>query len=614
MLKKIAILLLCMVVLLSNVMLSFAEDSKDREIENKSDKAVYDVIVFGSDPEGVAAAASSSRQGLKTLLVDFNRDKVGGLYTLGWLNMIDFNYAPVKSDTVFDTRFYPENYLNHGIFDKFYKLIGKKKAFDVERAQKAFERILADEKVETLFVDGDIVDYKYDSKVKKSNIVLSDGKDRLEFESKVVIDCMPNADLAIKAGAKFLEGKEDLGLKNRYQASTLVFKIDDVDWKAVSEHLKYDNDPKTGANGTSAWGYEEMFNCPVKHPKMQMRGLNLGLQDDGTVLVNAFQIFDMNPYDEVADEKLRQEAKKRIQQDVIPYMRKNLVGFEDVNLVDVAPEYYIRETRHLVGMEKLTANDVFDNIFPKHFIASGSYPIDIQAKKKGDQGTVLSGTKPYGISAGMLVPKGVEGIFVASKCASFDSVSFGSARTVPVLMAMGEAAGVMSKIVITENIPTSKIVKDYELLLKVRNLLFDQGVRLVEYPNSNPVDESYAAEEIRFLRSKALLTMNYNNNYKLEEDASLDILASIIYLIENNSNYKISKEHIKEMDKDLSLEDMMNLGNRVLGKNMKNLEDMKTSFIVDEESYKVLSKKKDFTNEDMYCIMAGIVSRAPKGK
>lgn len=610
MLKRVSILLLCMIILVSNTMLSFADDKSEDELDKKK----YDVIVFGSDPEGVAAAASASKQGLKTLLVDFNRDKVGGLYTLGWLNMIDFNYAPVKSDTIFDTRFYPENYLNHGIFDKFVKLSGKRKAFDVQRAQKAFEKILKDENVETLFVKGKILDYKYDSKTRSSNIVLSDDKDKLEFEAKVVIDCMPNADLAIKAGAKFLEGKEDLGLKNRYQASTLVFKIDGVDWAKVSEHLKHDNDPKTGANGTSAWGYEEMFKCPVKHPKMQMRGLNLGLQDDGTVLINAFQIFDMNPYDKEADERLRQEAKKRLWQDVIPYMRENLEGFEKVNLVDVAPEYYIRETRHLVGMEKLTANDVFDNIFPKNFIASGSYPIDIQAKKKGDQGTVLSGTKPYGISAGMLVPKGVDGIFVASKCASFDSVSFGSARTVPVLMSMGESAGVMAKVVIDENIATSKIVNNQELLLKVRNMLFNQGVRLVEYPNSNPIDDSYAAEEMRFLRSKALLTMNYNNNYKLEEDASLDILASIVYLIENNSNYKISKEHIKDMDEDISLEDMMELGNRVLGKSMKNLDDMKTSFIVDEAAYKVLSKKKDFTNEDMYCIIAGIVSRAPKVK
>lgn len=610
MLKKISIFLLCMIIFVSNTVFSFAVENKDNELDKKS----YDVIVFGSDPEGVAAASSASKQGLKTLLLDFDREKVGGLYTLGWLNMIDFNYAPLNSDMIFDTRFYPENYLNHGIFDKFVKLSGKRKAFDVQRAQKAFEKILKDEKVETLFVKGTILDYKYDSKMRISNITVSDGKEKLEFESKVVIDCMPNADLAIKAGAKFLEGKEDLGLKNRYQASTLVFKIDGVDWAKISEHLKRDNDPKTGANGTSAWGYEEMFKCPVKHPKMQMRGLNLGLQEDGTVLVNAFQIFDMNPYDKVVDERLRQEAKKRLWQDVIPYMRDNLEGFEKVNLVDVAPEYYIRETRHLVGMETLTANDVFDNVFPKNFIASGSYPIDIQAKKKGDQGTVLSGTKPYGISAGMLVPKGIDGIFVASKCASFDSVSFGSARTVPVLMSMGEAAGVMSKVVIDENIATSKIVNNQDLLLRVRNMLFNQGVRLVEYPNSNSIKDSYAKEEMCFLRSKALLTMNYNNNYAFNEKASLDILESMVYLIENNSNYKIGKDHIKGMDEDISLEDMMNLGNRILGKNMKNLDDMKTSFIIDEVSYKVLSKKKELTNEDMYCIIAGIVSRAPKVK
>ena len=71
----------------------------------------YDVAVFGSDPEGVAAAASAAKNGLRTLLVDFEREAAGGLYTLGWLNMIDFNYAPDNEDSVFDTRFYPENYL-----------------------------------------------------------------------------------------------------------------------------------------------------------------------------------------------------------------------------------------------------------------------------------------------------------------------------------------------------------------------------------------------------------------------------------------------------------------------------------------------------------------------
>ncbi|MGB5823770.1 MAG: FAD-dependent oxidoreductase [Proteocatella sp.] len=586
------------------------ETAKEKKLTRQSS---YDVVVFGSDPEGVAAAASASKRGLSTLLVDYNRSKVGGLYTLGWLNMIDFNYAPDKTDAIFDTRFYPENYLNHGIFNKFYKLIGKKKAFDVPKAQKAFEEILSDEKVEVIFLDNDIIDYRYDSKTRISNIVLNRDKKPEAITAKIVIDCTPNADIAIKAGAKFLEGKEDLGLKNRYQATTLVFKIDQVNWNVISNHLKYDADCKTGANGTSAWGYDEMFKCPVDNPKMQMRGLNLGLQEDGSVLINAFQIFDMNPYDKNKDEEIRKEAKKRIEQDVIPYMRKQLKGFEDARLVDVAPEFYIRETRHLVGEEKLTANNIFDNVFPKNFIASGSYPIDIQAKKKGDSGTVLSGTKPYGITAGMLIPKGIDGIFVASKCASFDSVAFGSARTVPVLMSMGEAAGVMAKVIIDENTVTGKIVGNQKMLLRTRNLLFDQGVRLVAYPNSNPTEDSYAKDQMKFLRGKALISMGYGNDYKLEEPASYEVLSSMLYLVENNSKYKITKDVVSHIDNgdDIDVQDMIIMANKILGKKMTTLEDMKASYVINDMTYKAIKSKSEITNEDMYAIMAGIVSKAP---
>ena len=50
----------------------------------------YDVIVVGGDPEGVCAAVSSARNGLKTLLIE-DDEALGGLMTLGKLNFIDIS-------------------------------------------------------------------------------------------------------------------------------------------------------------------------------------------------------------------------------------------------------------------------------------------------------------------------------------------------------------------------------------------------------------------------------------------------------------------------------------------------------------------------------------------
>ena len=72
----------------------------------------YDVIVVGSDPEGVAAAISSARNGLRTLLVD-GRPKIGGLWTLGGLNFLDMNRDP------------RQRLLTKGIFEEFYNGINR---------------------------------------------------------------------------------------------------------------------------------------------------------------------------------------------------------------------------------------------------------------------------------------------------------------------------------------------------------------------------------------------------------------------------------------------------------------------------------------------------------
>ncbi|MBP3341058.1 MAG: FAD-dependent oxidoreductase, partial [Peptococcaceae bacterium] len=84
----------------------------------------YDVIVMGTEPEGIAAAVSAARNGMKTLLL--GEDKaLGGLMTIGELNFIDM--CESRDGTV----------LTQGFFQEFYDAVGGS-AFDIVEARNFF--------------------------------------------------------------------------------------------------------------------------------------------------------------------------------------------------------------------------------------------------------------------------------------------------------------------------------------------------------------------------------------------------------------------------------------------------------------------------------------------
>ena len=107
----------------------------------KKAKEAYDVIVVGTDPEGVAAAVSAARNGLSTLLVEGrNRTMLGGLMTQGGLNTIDMNYMPRTNPLS------KHEVFNKGIFSEWYSKV-EGDSFDVNTAANAFYDMVRAEKI-----------------------------------------------------------------------------------------------------------------------------------------------------------------------------------------------------------------------------------------------------------------------------------------------------------------------------------------------------------------------------------------------------------------------------------------------------------------------------------
>ncbi len=559
----------------------------------------YDLIVVGSDPEGVAAAVSGAKNGLHTLLLDFEREKVGGLYTLGWLNMLDLNYVSASSEMI----------VNMGIFGDLYRRLGYRLSFDISDMEQILLDLLQESGVQLQIglekeyapvwgEDGRIAGIK----------VNQNGQENVYY-GHYFIDASQNADFAFMCGVGFYDGLEELGLLGEKAAATLVFQLSGVDWDVMQNVLVHDGNTESHANATAAWGFTQMNQCELSDPDLHVRGLNIGRQKDGTVLVNALQIFHVNPYDEIALQEARVRVKKALTEEVLPYMQEQLPGFQNAELVALAPEFYIRQSRHMQSVQRLRAEDIFTGYFPKGYVALGSYPVDLQARKKGMFGSSLYGTNPYGIPLGVVVPKGeIENLMVVGKCAGFDAIAFGSARTVPVGMALGEAAGVAIKIAHDNgNLPLPSICFDGDLLNAMQKQLRKQGVYLREFPASGEdIRHSWAYNEIAYLRDKAMLSAGYQSRYDLKNTATREALNNILYQVDSNSPLQIPYIPLELLasGESINQEKLLAIVSYWENQEIDSFSDLLAMGILTPKVYERLKIVDQYNNEGFYAFLS----------
>lgn len=508
-------------------------------------KDAYDVIVVGTDPEGIAAAVSASRNGLRTLLIESrNRQVLGGLMTVGWLNSIDMNWDRTSSPLPGQEY----DFFNKGIFAEWY---GKTEghSFDITTAANAFYDLVKAEKNIDLYMNASSImpivnQDAAAASVEGIAVTKPDGEKR-KIGAKAVIDATQDADLAAAAGVSFTDGREDLGDKQSRMAVTAVFRLKNVDdrvWQLIAKRLDGDGDGNTGINKMSAWGYgSEMKDyVPLDKERTKMRGLNIGRQKDGTVLINALQIFGIDGLDPQSRQEGLEIAAKEIP-NVVKYLKK-LKEFKHVELDAIAPELYVRETRHMIGLYRLNVVDLLENRDQWDRIAFGSYPADIQRTSPSDDGIVVVHPLKYAIPFRSIVPDSVDGLLVVGRSAGYDTLAHGSARVIPTGMAEGQAAGAAAKLAIEHGTTFRNMAKSETLIAELQQRLNDQGMELKPY---KPEPQSFMSHPA-YAGLKAALYMGLTSGSYNNETFDLDKPSNAQRIVnEMNNIRRMYKDHFK---------------------------------------------------------------------
>ncbi len=445
----------------------------------------WDVIVVGGEPEAIAAAVAAAEEGARTLLVTED-PRLGGLFVRGAMNVLDLRVTPVD--------------FQRGLFDRWWRAVGRQNAFDVIRGERAFHDLLAGAGVTVRLEAAPVRPWLEGgtATTRVQGVLVGDHR----LQASHVIDGTADGHVAVAAGAAWSFGWRPLGLDAR-MVDTLVFRIDGVDWAALRRGVAQRGRGYAYADARVAYGHfgGHPAAYPARDPSLRLRGLNLGRQDDGTVLVNALLIYGLDPFDpdSLADGRARAAAEVA---DVVAWLARDVPGFADARAGGVADALYVRQTRQVATRCTLTVDDVLDHVVTDRDVAAGGYPLDVQTLRPSDDGFVFGLPDVYGARLCMTVPVGLDGLWVVGRSFGADPIAMSSARVVPFGMAVAEAVGVAAALATREGRDPADVADDGAAIAAIRTRLLARGAYL---PPLAPRAPAGPANHPRYADYRAML-------------------------------------------------------------------------------------------------------------
>jgi len=437
-----------------------------------------DVLVVGGGSAGIAAAMASARNGARTTLVE-KYGFLGGTATAGMVGPFMTSYSADGSEPVIGGIFrevVDRMVAMGGAVDPAETQAGEKWAayittghahvtpFHPESLKLAAMELTVGAGVR-LMLHTAFVDVTRDEPgADISGIVVLTKAGLAVLPATVIVDCSGDGDVAVKAGAPFTVGRAD----GKMMPATMFFRIGNVDDAKVEAFAREHQVLHPG---------ERLFECIVREARernafpIPREWINIYREpESGVWRANVSRLHDIDGTNPEHLTRAEVEGRRQVLA-IVDFMRAHCPGLEQIRLLETAAEIGIRETRHILGEYVLTGEDVLQGARFPDAIARCAYPIDIH-DPQGTRGTLLGLAQSgyYEIPYRCLVPRGVERLLVAGRCLSATHEGAASARVIPPVYAMGQAAGTAAALSVREGIAPRALSGE-----RLRGLLRQQG-------------------------------------------------------------------------------------------------------------------------------------------
>jgi hypothetical protein len=410
---------------------------------------LFDLIVIGGGPAGIAAAVAAGRMQVKTLLIE-KYGFCGGMATAARVNPFAGNcyvnpYTGNAGDVIGGIfqevlqRLRVKNATQRYFFSKTSKNFYD--SFEEEKLKIVYDEMIAQANVTVLYHTSLVSVSNSENHIDSVKVVNKSGVQ--EIKAKYFIDSTGDADLAAMSGVMFEVGRKEDGL---CQPCTLMFRMGGIEKeKLLSGGLKdgrqivserYEDARNSGRLDYPFKPWVQFYEYPRK----------------GALHFNMTRIWKNSVLK--SNEFSQTEIEGRRQAETFSnWAISEVPEFKNAFLETMGVQVGVRESRRIVGLYQMTQEDIINGQRFNDGIARSGYFIDVhnptgsvdQHMIKGDELKVKSNFIPnqyYEIPFRSMQQAKIDNLLISCRAISTTYEAHAATRVMATMHAIGEAAGI----------------------------------------------------------------------------------------------------------------------------------------------------------------------------